>query len=101
MLCDGLNTGGPFYAGARGAILSQDGPKDKADIFPLPASYISLADGTSIYSYMSSTTNPTAIIFKSEEQNDTFAPYVSSYSSRGPNPITLDLFKVSLVNLLF
>ncbi|KAF2318941.1 hypothetical protein GH714_011912 [Hevea brasiliensis] len=34
-----------------------------------------------------------ATIYKSNEVNDSLAPYVVSFSSRGPNPITLDVLK--------
>lgn len=43
--------------------------------------------------------NATATIFKSTEVNDTLAPYVFSFSSRGPNPITSDILKVNLYEL--
>lgn len=35
-----------------------------------------------------------AAIYKSNTANDPLAPYVASFSSRGPNPITLDILKV-------
>lgn len=54
VLCVGRNTIGPFLAEAVGVISTDDGPKDKADIFPLPESYVSLPVGNSIYSYIKS-----------------------------------------------
>lgn len=39
--------------------------------------------------------NPTAIIEKSIESKDELAPVVASFSSRGPNPITADILKVT------
>ena len=44
--------------------------------------------------------NPTASILKSIEVNDTLAPYVPPFSSRGPNPITHDLLKVAYAIIL-
>lgn len=38
--------------------------------------------------------NPIATIKMSDEWNDTLAPTVVSFSSRGPNPITPDILKV-------
>ncbi|PRQ57074.1 putative cucumisin [Rosa chinensis] len=40
--------------------------------------------------------NPIATIFKSEEINDVLAPYVPSYSSRGPNPMNPNILKPDL-----
>ena len=37
---------------------------------------------------------PTATIFKSNTVNDTSAPLIVSFSSRGPNPETYDILKV-------
>ncbi|KAK4774452.1 hypothetical protein SAY86_009387 [Trapa natans] len=93
VLCQGLKTKGPFLAGAAGVVSAADIAKDIASIFPLPESDVSSMDAANIYSYIHSTSYPTATIFKSEEKKDTFAPYVASFSSRGPNPITLDILK--------
>lgn len=38
--------------------------------------------------------SPTATILKSEEINDTFAPYIASISSRGPSTVTFNILKV-------
>ena len=40
-------------------------------------------------------------MLSSIEEKDELAPYVVSFSSRGPNPITSDILKVILVNLYF
>lgn len=47
-----------------------------------------------IHSLLMACSNPTATIFKSTESNQTSAPFVVSFSSRGPNPITGDILKV-------
>ena len=49
---------------------------------------------------------PTATIFKSTKVRDHLAPFVVSFSSRGPNPITSDILKaiikliITIVNLI-
>ncbi|XVE52596.1 hypothetical protein DITRI_Ditri02bG0134700 [Diplodiscus trichospermus] len=97
VLCDAFVNGRePFLAGAIGAVMQDQEPKDSAFSFPLPASYLELVDGSNIFRYINSTSNPTATIFKSNEGNDTMAPYVASFSSRGPNPITPDILKPDL-----
>ncbi|XP_021295311.1 cucumisin-like [Herrania umbratica] len=94
VLCDRLVSGRePLRAGAVGSVLRDNAPNDYASLFPLPASYLDLVDGSKIFVYVNSTRNPTATIFKSKEANDSLAPYVVSFSSRGPNPITPDILK--------
>ncbi|XP_065871786.1 cucumisin-like [Euphorbia lathyris] len=94
VLCDELGTGEvPYLAGATGILMQDGDPKDVAVSFPLPASYLDSHDGRSIHSYIKSTRNASATIYKSKEMNDTLAPSVVSFSSRGPNPITPDILK--------
>lgn len=52
VLCDGLNPIGPFLAGAVGVVSSTDILNDTANVFPLPGSRVSSADGTGIYTYV-------------------------------------------------
>ncbi|KAK8500940.1 hypothetical protein V6N12_003557 [Hibiscus sabdariffa] len=95
VVCDRLVSGsGPLAAGAIGALFQGIGPKDAAFSFPLPASHVDTVDGSRIFVYINSASNATTTIFKSDEGNDTLAPYVVSFSSRGPNPITPDILKV-------
>ncbi|KAJ9684393.1 hypothetical protein PVL29_016718 [Vitis rotundifolia] len=97
VLCDELVSGtGAFLAGAAGTVMADRGAKDSARPFPLPASYLGAQDGSSIAYYVTSTSNPTASILKSTEVNDTLAPFIVSFSSRGPNPATLDILKPDL-----
>lgn len=97
VLCDGLTNGsGPFFAGAAGALMQSTLPTDVARSFPLPASHLERSDGNDIFTYMNSVSNPTGTIFKSNEDNDTLAPYVVSFSSRGPNPISFNILKPDL-----
>ncbi|XP_022746937.1 cucumisin-like [Durio zibethinus] len=97
VLCDAAVSGrGPFFAGAVGAVMRDQGPHDYADLHILPASFVDLFDGAKIFQYMNSTSTPTATIYKSNEANDSLAPYIVSFSSRGPNPITPDILKPDL-----
>ncbi|KAK8592123.1 hypothetical protein V6N13_062709 [Hibiscus sabdariffa] len=105
VVCDKLVSGSePLAAGAIGALFQDNTPQDFALSFPLPASLLDAVDGSWINVYIHSTRNATATIFKSDEGNDTMAPYVASFSSRGPNPITPDILKPDLtapgVNIL-
>ncbi|XP_047306608.1 cucumisin-like [Impatiens glandulifera] len=89
VFCELLSNGkAPFLAGAVGTLMRDSRYTDMASTFPLPAAHFGLTDGTTIFEYVNTTSNPIARIFKSNEGNDTFAPYVASFSSRGPNPIT-------------
>lgn len=56
VLCDKLYNGtGPFLAGALGSIMNEDlSVDDVAWNFPLPTSYVSHVNGSSILSYISS-----------------------------------------------
>ncbi|XP_061995931.1 cucumisin-like [Rosa rugosa] len=95
---DGSGDGyGAIEGGATGVILT--GVKVAEELvgpFPLPASHVGLEENSKIYKYISETRNPIATIFKSEEINDVLAPYVPSYSSRGPNPMNPNILKPDL-----
>ncbi|KAK8487225.1 hypothetical protein V6N11_013948 [Hibiscus sabdariffa] len=94
VLCDTIESGrGPFLAGAAGMVTRNEDWTDYTDLFPLPTSSFNLVDGGMIYQYINLTSTPNATIFKSDEVSDTLAPYVVSFSSRGPNPITPDIIK--------
>ncbi|KAK7300777.1 hypothetical protein RJT34_11627 [Clitoria ternatea] len=95
VLCDdylGPQTVG-FVSGAVGAIFRSSGSLVVADVFALPAAHVNNQDGNQIYSYLKSTSNPTATILRSLEGRDSNAPYVAPFSSRGPNRITPDLLQ--------
>ncbi|KAE8689602.1 Cucumisin [Hibiscus syriacus] len=97
VLCDRIGTGRePFLAGAAGTVTRDQDRTDFTNSFPLPTSCFNLVDGNMIYQYINLTRTPTATIFKSTEDNDSLAPYVVSFSSRGPNPITPDIIKPDL-----
>ncbi|TYH51825.1 hypothetical protein ES332_D10G306200v1 [Gossypium tomentosum] len=95
VLCDSVNSGeGPLAAGAVGAIMQYY--LDSAFNFPLPVSCLGSDDGTDVSTYLNTTRKPKANILKSIEEKDEQAPYVISFSSRGPNPITYDILKPDL-----
>ncbi|KAJ4706542.1 Cucumisin like [Melia azedarach] len=105
VLCDAASSGRePFNDGATGALMRGQSRRDSASSFPLPVSYVDLNDGSKIFFYINSTRNATATIFKSTQDKDTLAPYVASFSSRGPNSITSDILKPDIsapgVNIL-
>ncbi|TXG49867.1 hypothetical protein EZV62_025742 [Acer yangbiense] len=87
-----------------GTVIQDTIGRDYADNFPLPTSYVNRADGSNILIYIKSNSNASATIFKSTQGNNTKAPFVVSFSSRGPNPITLDILKPDItapgVNIL-
>ncbi|KAA8534154.1 hypothetical protein F0562_031653 [Nyssa sinensis] len=94
VLCDLLSTGETALAvDAIGTVMQDVVFQDFAFAFPLPASYMNLNNGSQISDYINSTSEPTATILKSIESKDSLAPYVVSFSSRGPNPITRDILK--------
>ncbi|XP_043708285.1 subtilisin-like protease SBT4.4 isoform X1 [Telopea speciosissima] len=94
VLCDQLSLGDEaLRAGAVGTIMSVDGHDDSSIIYPLPAIHLNNQTGEQVKSYINSTKNPTANILKSEAINDSSAPTIVSFSSRGPNSITPDILK--------
>ncbi|XP_054781833.1 cucumisin-like [Prosopis cineraria] len=85
-----------FASGATGIIInfSQSKVPDIGFAFALPASVIGSMDSNIIYNLMADTSNDiTATILKSSHDNDSFAPVIASFSSRGPNLVTLDILK--------
>ncbi|XP_028787261.1 cucumisin-like [Neltuma alba] len=78
---------------AAGVVQTSPFPKDYAVLSALPAIDISFEDGKRIHSYMKSSRNLTATISRTCTEKDLSAPYVASFSSRGPNPINPDILK--------
>ncbi|CBI31589.3 hypothetical protein VitviT2T_019324 [Vitis vinifera] len=104
VLCDALNWGEEATtAGAVGMIMRDGALKDFSLSFSLPASYMDWSNGTELDQYLNST-RPTAKINRSVEVKDELAPFIVSFSSRGPNLITRDILKPDLsapgVNIL-
>ncbi|PRQ55558.1 putative cucumisin [Rosa chinensis] len=97
VLCDGPVGGGAILGGAAGIVLTGQKVADELlEPLPVPASNVGLEENSNIYKYINLTRNATATIWKSEEINDVLAPYVPSYSSRGPNPINPNILKPDL-----
>ncbi|XP_022150039.1 subtilisin-like protease SBT4.14 [Momordica charantia] len=71
--------------GADGVIVQSDLFLDNAEIFMAPATMVSGSVGASIETYIKSTRTPKAVIYRTREVK-TRAPFVASFSSRGPNP---------------
>ncbi|XP_047331711.1 cucumisin-like [Impatiens glandulifera] len=97
IVCDQFNLGeAALLAGAAGMVIQGDGPKDYAFVFALPTTYVSSVEGSLILTYISTESNPTASIMKSNEAIDEFAPYTATFSSRGPNPLSFNILKPDL-----
>ncbi|KAK8999566.1 hypothetical protein V6N11_070727 [Hibiscus sabdariffa] len=85
---------GPIDAGAVAAVFQTDKHKDYVFPYGLPLSNLNLNDGRNVLSYANTAENPTATIFKTQVDGNQFAPFVVSFSSRGPSSITADILKV-------
>lgn len=78
--------------GGIGTIIESDQFLDSAPIFMAPATIVNSSIGKSMNSYMHSDRLPSAVIYKSQEV-EIKAPFIASFSSRGPNPGTKRLLK--------
>ncbi|XP_058208208.1 cucumisin-like [Rhododendron vialii] len=96
VLCDQFGATEQYEAGAIGTIMQGGDYEDVVWSFPLSASYVDSSDGAAISLYINTTSEPMATIGKSITTKDESAPYVVWFSSRGPNPITLDILKPDL-----
>ncbi|XP_044477304.1 cucumisin-like [Mangifera indica] len=94
VLCETLWDGsGILIADGVGTIMADSSITDVAFNYPLPATQISTEDGQAILDYIRTTENPIATILVGELYKDVMAPYVASFSSRGPNPVSPDILK--------
>ncbi|CAI0414208.1 unnamed protein product [Linum tenue] len=86
---------GVAMANGLGAILFNPVPSvnDFAFSYPLPATQVRTGDGDAILDYIRTTENPIATILVSETWKDVMAPYVASFSSRGPNRLSPEILK--------
>ncbi|GMI76448.1 hypothetical protein like AT5G59100 [Hibiscus trionum] len=97
VFCDYYTEGdGLIEAGAVGGVFNNEKRKDYVSPSALPLSNLNLDDGRNVFNYVNTTENPTATIFKTQVEDNRFAPFVVSFSSRGPNPITADILKPDL-----
>ncbi|KAL4385199.1 hypothetical protein GQ457_15G028670 [Hibiscus cannabinus] len=62
-------------------------------VVPLPASALSNDDYKSLLSYLNSTKQAEAELLKTESIEDSSAPLVAEFSSRGPNNLVADILK--------
>ncbi|XP_042487748.1 subtilisin-like protease SBT4.10 [Macadamia integrifolia] len=98
VFCDTEASGvGPFLADAQGMVMVDDiGSSDAPFSYPLPATSISIANGKKLKLYLNTTRIAKAKIYKSEAIHDPKAPRVVSFSSRGPNNLSLNILKPDL-----
>ncbi|XVE50924.1 hypothetical protein DITRI_Ditri01bG0202400 [Diplodiscus trichospermus] len=86
-----------LLAGAAGMILANDeksGNEIIADPHLLPATHINFTDGDIVFAYINSTKKPTAYITPVKTELCTRpAPFMASFSSRGPNLIEPSIIK--------
>ncbi|KAL9234425.1 hypothetical protein vseg_009297 [Gypsophila vaccaria] len=75
-----------------GAIVSSPRFLDVAMVFMAPGTTVNSTVGEQIDEYIHSTSSPSATIYKTEEVKIS-APFIGSFSSRGPNPGSLRLLK--------
>ncbi|KAL3736560.1 hypothetical protein ACJRO7_025495 [Eucalyptus globulus] len=84
-------------AGAVGMILANDeknGNELLADAHVLPAAHISFTDGMILFSYINSTKFPGAYLTRVKTiLNTKPAPFIASFSSRGPNMVEPAILK--------
>ncbi|KAG6688760.1 hypothetical protein I3842_11G140700 [Carya illinoinensis] len=85
-----------LIANGVGTIMVYSSIKDFAFSYFLPATVINTKDGLKVLDYIKSIENPIATILVGKTWKDVMAPYVVSFSSRGPNPITPDILKLDL-----
>ncbi|WCJ19700.1 Subtilisin-like protease [Euphorbia peplus] len=93
---DGFDNEDTTAIGAFGVVSTLGIYADVAFTYTVPVSLINSTHITDVLTYLNSTSEPTATILKSIERTDEFAPYVASFSSRGPSPITQDILKPDL-----
>lgn len=84
-------------AGAVGMILANDVLTRNeliADAHVLPAAHITYTDGLAVFKYINSTKSPVAYMTRAKTEFQTKpAPFMASFSSKGPNTITPEILK--------
>ncbi|XP_042520494.1 subtilisin-like protease SBT5.4 [Macadamia integrifolia] len=80
--------------GAVGVIIVHEDDFVEPDLHKVPASHLSNTDGLALYKYINSTKAPTAYISPvTTKLGEKPAPLMASFSSRGPNNLTLEILK--------
>ncbi|KAJ4829848.1 hypothetical protein Tsubulata_035045 [Turnera subulata] len=75
-----------------GVIMSMDEPTDIAFPTLIPGTFIISKIGNEIDKYINTTKDPVGVVYKTRAVNMS-APFVASFSSRGPQKITLNILK--------
>ncbi|KAJ0027964.1 hypothetical protein Pint_35929 [Pistacia integerrima] len=78
--------------GGAGTIVTLDEPTDTAFTTLIRGAFIGAKDGSKIDHYINSTKNPQAVIYKTRAVKMA-APFVASFSARGPQVISLNILK--------
>ncbi|KAJ9188404.1 hypothetical protein P3X46_003763 [Hevea brasiliensis] len=78
--------------GGLGAIVESEQYLDAAQIFMTPGTVVNVTVGNTINNYIHSTRSASAVIYRSHEVKVP-APFIASFSSRGPNPLSEHLLK--------
>ncbi|KAJ7970036.1 cucumisin-like [Quillaja saponaria] len=105
VLCEGRSdASGITTAGGVGAIMPRRPFEHFALPFPLPATLINSEEIDKVLEYIRYSKNPEATVLVTESWKDDEAPYIASFSSRGPSPISPDVVKPDIsapgVNIL-
>ncbi|KAF3973078.1 hypothetical protein CMV_003485 [Castanea mollissima] len=83
--------------GGIGAIVSLREKRDTSFISAIPATYVDSIFGDKILAYVNSTKFPQAVIYKSNTTPNAAAPFLASFSSRGPAMLSRTLLKPDVV----
>ncbi|KAH7863641.1 hypothetical protein Vadar_020250 [Vaccinium darrowii] len=78
--------------GGVGTIIESEQFLDAAQIYMAPSTMVNTNVGETVADYINSSRSPSAVIYKSEEVAIK-APFIASFSSRGPNPGSEQLLK--------
>ncbi|WJZ93645.1 hypothetical protein VitviT2T_012569 [Vitis vinifera] len=82
--------------GGIGTIMSLDEPTDIGFTFVIPSTFVTSEEGRKIDKYINSTKKAQAVIYKSKAFKIA-APFVSSFSSRGPQDLSPNILKPDIV----
>ncbi|XP_040372091.1 subtilisin-like protease SBT4.15 [Rosa chinensis] len=97
VLCKGQSNQDPTIKDLNGAgtIMTEDEMLDYGYTPIIPATYVLVNDGLKIERYINTTKNPTAVIQRTRTVHMD-APFIASFSSRGPQLITPNILKPDL-----
>ncbi|KAL4611660.1 hypothetical protein ACB092_08G141700, partial [Castanea dentata] len=83
--------------GGVGELISLIEKIDTSFTSTIPGAYVDSSFANKILAYVNSTKNPQAVIHQSKSVRDTTAPFVASFSSRGPAKISRTILKPDIV----